>query len=115
MSNSPSTLNWMSKDVHASQTKPSVFNRIGHSLGRLFLAAKRRATHKYLEVTQGINEKIEAEKEQFYAEMHILLDEQDAEHNAELSRLKKRWLLGAILGIVVSFVCGMVVTLYYFI
>ncbi len=93
----------------------SIFNKFGNKLGSVFVSAKKAATKKYIEVTKGINERIEAEDERIQAEIFAHLEEQAEEFEQETRRLKKRWFFVSSLLIVLSFIGGAVSTFFYMI
>ncbi|MDP8189057.1 hypothetical protein QJU87_04155 [Pasteurella skyensis] len=101
MSNSQSLDLWS-----LPETKPSIFNRLGYSLGTAFVSVKKKATSKYLDVTRGINERIDAENEVLRQEMDMLLTEQEMEHQSELTRYKRRWIFFSLMFAVITFFGG---------
>jgi hypothetical protein len=54
---------------------------------RIFIKAKAKATHKYKDVTAGINRSIEAEEARRFHELQMLLDNQAAKYE-ECNSLK---------------------------
>ncbi|MDU8924329.1 hypothetical protein RYD26_05300 [Pasteurellaceae bacterium LIM206] len=103
MSNSQPLDFWSEPET---EIKPSLFNRIGYSLGRTFLSIKKKATSKYREVTQGINERIDAENELLRQEMDMLLIEQEMKHQSKLKQCRKRWFFYALVSALFTFVGG---------
>lgn len=87
---------------------PSFFNKLGHHLGAAFLFAKKKAKSKYIEVTEGINHKIEAEEALLRQEVENMLFEQSLEYEEEMKLCRKRWILYAFLSSVLSFIAGLV-------
>lgn len=93
--------------------KPSLFNRFGHRLGSIFLFAKNKAKDKYLEVTSGINHRIEEEEQLIRQETEFLLMQQASEYEAEIRRLKKRGIFYAFIISMISAIIASVVVFFY--
>lgn len=99
-------------DPFESQPK-SVFNKLGNKLGGIFVSAKKAATHKYLEITQGINQRIAAEDELLQAEIFSHLEAQAEEFEQDLRQRQKRWFWISFTLIIIAFICGGLGTFFY--
>lgn len=93
-------------DPFATQPKSSLFTKLGNKLGGIFVSAKKGATRKYLEVTQGINQRIEAENEHIQAEIYAHLEAQAEEFELELYQRQKRWFWTAFILVMLAFILG---------
>ncbi|KAE9541368.1 hypothetical protein HT665_04075 [Ursidibacter maritimus] len=94
-------------DPFESQPK-SIFNKLGNKLGGIAVSTKKFATKKYLEMTQGINQRIAEEDEQLQAEIFSHLEAQAEEFEQELSQRQKRWFWISFILTLVSFCIGAV-------
>ncbi|MCW9718533.1 hypothetical protein [Avibacterium sp. 21-599] len=79
-------------DPFASKPKSNFFNKLGHQLGGMFVSAKKAATNKYLDVTKGINQRIEEEQRLIDQEIFAHLAAQAEEFEQEVRKQKKRWI-----------------------
>lgn len=88
---SQQTAGWDVIPFESSKTvKPSLFWKLGNKLGNIFVSAKHKAKSKYVEVTKGINQRIAEEDEMRALELQMCLDEQAAEYEQEISRIKRK-------------------------
>lgn len=105
---SQQTAGWDVIPFESSKTaKPSLFWKFGNKLGSIFVSAKHKAKSKYVEVTKGINQRIAEEDEMRALELQMHLDEQAAEYEQEISRIKRRAVLFGLLLTSIAFLCGM--------
>lgn len=105
MSNSQ-TKNMDLFDPFAPQQKSSIFTKLGNKLGSVAVSTKKFATQKYLEMTQGINQRIAEEDEQLQAEIFSHLEAQAEEFEQDLRQRQKRWFWIAFILILISFCLG---------
>ncbi|MDX3903957.1 hypothetical protein AB6W79_10830 [Pasteurella multocida] len=105
---SQQTAGWDVIPFESSKTaKPSLFWKLGNKLGNIFISAKHKAKSKYVEVTKGINQRIAEEDEMRALELQMFLDEQAAEYEQEISRIKRKMFFWALLAAIIAFICGM--------
>lgn len=105
---SQQTAGWDVIPFESSKTvKPSLFWKLGNKLGNVFVSAKHKAKSKYVEVTKGINQRIAEEEEMRALELQMCLDEQAAEYEQEISRIKRKMFFWTLLAAIIAFVCGM--------
>lgn len=101
---SQQTAGWDVIPFESSKTaKPSLFWK----LGNIFVSAKHKAKSKYVEVIKGINQRIDEEDEMRALELQMCLDEQAAEYEQEISRIKRKMFFWALFVAIIAFVCGM--------
>ncbi|QEH46015.1 hypothetical protein FXN58_11125 [Aggregatibacter actinomycetemcomitans] len=102
--------------VPLTSPQPTLAYRFGQRLGRLFIKAKAKATHKYKDVTDGINRSIEAEEAHRFHELQMLLDNQAAEYEESIIDMRKNWLKKSAIAVFIAFVigiCGSFAYLYW--
>lgn len=95
--------------------KTSLFNKLGNKLGSIFVSAKKAATEKYLELTQGINQRIEAEDERIQEEIDFHLAAQAEEFEQEMQQQKKRWIRISVSLTFAAFCIGAASSFFYLI
>lgn len=93
-------------DPFATQPKSSLFTKLGNTLGGVFVSAKKSATNKYLELTKGINQRIEAEDERIQQEIDFHLAAQAEEFEHDLYQRQKRWFWIAFILVTLAFILG---------
>ncbi|CAM3803511.1 hypothetical protein ACLS0F_10665 [Avibacterium endocarditidis] len=93
-------------DPFASKPKSNIFNKLGHQLGGMFVSAKKAATNKYLDVTKGINQRIEEEQRLIDQEIFAHLAAQAEAFEQEARQKKKRWIFISLGLMMLSLLAG---------
>ncbi|MFC1040776.1 hypothetical protein ACFGWM_03420 [Pasteurella multocida] len=104
-------------DPFANQPKSSFFNKVGRSLGGIFVSVKKAAKHKYVEMTQGINQRIAAEDElhqaEIFSHLNAQAEELTEEFEQDLQQRQKRWFWIAFVFVLIAFFGGIALALFY--
>lgn len=96
-----------------NQPKPNFFNKLGQKFGDILLSTKKVAKRNYLELTQGINQRIEEEDERIQEEINLHLAAQAEEFEYQTYQLKKRWFWFAFILVVISFCIGVMGAFFF--
>lgn len=92
-----------------TEHQSSIFNKLGNKLGSVFLSTKKTVKSKYLEVTKGINQKIDEEDSRIQAEIYSHLEAQAEEFEEIFKMKKKKWLMISTILIFIAFIAGSVI------
>lgn len=111
--------NWSKAPVPELQahkpTQKSIFWKLGERIGGVFVSAKNAAKQKYLDVTKGINQRIEAEQESIQEEIFSHLAAQAEEFEQEIRQRRKRWFWITFILVILALGIGAVSALFYLI
>lgn len=85
--------------------------RLGHGLGKLFLATKNKAKSKYQQVTLGINQSLEEEEARRFFEVQMALDAQAEDYEQLLVEQRKHWIKKTVLFCFLTLILGSAATI----